>query len=131
MRVDVLSCDVGDVALKAIAFPVEYNAGFQAMLDAAVFLGPEKYAKLERHVEPEKGRLAVDLCARDVMDAVAAFPNDLADFVEAIIRRIICFKRAPWCKPGANDRENGSVEERLIAIVDGQLTNTSRFESAI
>jgi len=91
------------------------------MLGAAVFLCAEEHAKFKRHVKTRQGRFSIGFCPRDVMNAVTAFFDDLADFLEAIVRVVICFKRATRHKSGANDRKNNGVEEKLIAIVEGTV----------
>jgi hypothetical protein len=121
MGVNVLARDVGDIALEPIALAVEDDAGFQAMLWAAVFPGAQEQAKFERHVEARKGRVSIDFGPRDVVNAITAFPNDLTDFVETIVRRIIPLKRATRHESGADDRKNGGVEKDLISVIEGAI----------
>ena len=85
---------------------------------AAVFLGAEKEAEFQRHVEPRQRRIAIDLRPRDVMNAISAFRNDLADLVEAILGRIVGFKRATGAETRSDDREDNGVEKGAVVGIE-------------
>jgi hypothetical protein len=60
MRMDILPRDVGDIALKPIAFAVKDDAGLQAVISAALFSGPQEQTEFERHVETWEGGIAIN-----------------------------------------------------------------------
>ena len=48
------------------------------------------------------------------MDAVAAFLDDLADLIEAVIGRVVGFERTAGNETGADDRKHDSVEKVAV-----------------
>ena len=51
------------------------------------------------------------------MNAIAAFFNDLANFIEPIVCGVIRFERTPCDKARANNRKDGGIKQYLIAVI--------------
>jgi hypothetical protein len=118
---DILTGNVGDEFLVAISIGVEDQAVLALLPSGAEPQRAQEHAEFERHVEARQAVRRVEFRARDVVDAEAAFRDDLRNAVDANLAGVVNFKRAAGNEPTVEDRKHNRSKKRLIGLVEGAI----------
>jgi hypothetical protein len=115
MGVNILPGNVGDIGLKPKLLAIKDDAGLLPLPLVAVFFGTEEDSEFKRHVKAGQGGA---LGPGDIVDAVAALGDDLADLIEAILGGVVGFQGAARGKARARDGEDNGVEKSLVFLIE-------------
>ena len=118
MRSDVLAGDIGDEFLIAIRILIENEANFSSLASVTEALSTQEHTEFERHIKARQLVGFVQLSARQIMDAEAAFLDDRENLLDPDLARVIDFECATRPKPAKNYGENDAIEKRLIGAIE-------------
>jgi hypothetical protein len=91
------------------------DQGFLLRLSSsAEFAGSQEKAEFQWHIESGQARFHIRLGSRDVVNAIAAFGDDPADFVDAHFPTVVIFSSASRREPRSDDREDERFEKMMI-----------------
>lgn len=92
---DILPSDIGTKFLVPVRIPIKHETQLLKLSARTKFLSTQIHPEFERHVEPWKPRLLIQLCPRDVVNANPAFRDNLKNLLQTDLARIADFLRAP------------------------------------
>jgi hypothetical protein len=114
----VLARDVRAKLLVAVGNGVQDQRALFFLLVHPVFLRTEEKSQLQRHIEPWKPGLRVDLDARDVVNAVPALADDPLDLADPLLPAVLGLQRTPRQKAAVGHREHRRAEQLPVASID-------------
>jgi len=117
MRLNILSRNVTDVLLVAIAVDIQDEAGFAFLRPVAEPASPEEDAEFKGHVEPREAA-RVWFCPGDVVNTPMAFPDDARDLPDPHLAGVVNFQRASRPQAALKGGEHEGLENGLIIAVE-------------